>query len=389
MITYARFLAFSIIGSVMLLPLLVLPAMVGILVDEGGLSEATAGWLAALGAIGGAGISLVMAVRMHRIPPRKVAFIAITCAVILDALSAFNVGATTFFFALRLASGLATTMAYVLAIASFARFDAFERGYGLFVTLQFLISGIGLYLLPVYASEIGADGMYLIFAAAGVVALGMATFLPTTAPLQDPPGDNNRAPSRNELRVLLSVATAAAVFGFAAFEMANNAQFTFVERFGVSIGLIDEEIGYTLLIASLIGIPAAFLIVLMGDRFGILAPLGFGMGMAVVGLLIFIFDDSYTGYFIGSCFMGFSWAFCLPFIQAFLASLDREGSALAAGSTASTLGAAAGPAVAASIVGEGQYGAVFAAAIFMFAVSIALFVISRVSVARQKRVVTQ
>ena len=389
MITYARFLAFSIIGSVMLLPLLVLPAMVGILVDEGGLSEATAGWLAALGAIGGAGISLVMAVRMHRIPPRKVAFIAITCAIIFDGLSAFNVGATTFFFALRLASGLATTMAYVLAIASFARFDAFERGYGLFVTLQFLISGVGLYLLPVYASEIGADGMYLIFAAGGVVALGMATFLPRTAPLQDPPGDSTSAPERNELRVLLSVATAAAVLGFAMFEMANNAQFTFVERFGVSIGLVDEEIGYTLLIASLIGIPAAFLIVLMGDRFGILAPLGFGIAMAVLGLTIFIVDDSYTGYFIGSCFMGFSWAFCLPFIQAFLATLDREGSALAAGSTASTLGAAAGPAVAASIVGDGQYAAVFAAAIFMFAVSIALFVISRVSVARQKRVVTQ
>ena len=188
MILYARFLAFSIIGTVMLLPLLVLPAMIGVLVDEGGLSEATAGWLAALGSIGGATISLLMALRMHRLPPRKIAMMGVAAALVADAASAFFVGPTPTFFLLRIVSGIATTIAYVLAIASFARYDSFERGYGIFVTLQFIVSGLGLYILPVYSAELGVMGMYLLFALFDLLALGLASALPATPPDEDPGG---------------------------------------------------------------------------------------------------------------------------------------------------------------------------------------------------------
>ncbi|MEO0397800.1 MAG: MFS transporter [Pseudomonadota bacterium] len=379
MVLFARFLAFSVIGTAMLLPLLVLPAMVGVLVDEAGLSESSAGWLAAFGALGGAAVSFAMALRMHRLAPRRIAVIAISIAILTDVLSALNAGPTTLFFTLRLIAGIATTAAYVLAIASFARFDNYERGYGLFVTLQFIVSGFGLYILPVYSAELGAQGMFLLFALADGAALASAFLLPSAVP------QKQSAPeSRGELRVLLSVAVIAAVIGFCMFEMANTAEFTYVERFGVSIGLSDDAIGAVLLIASLIGIPGAFTIVVVGDRFGVVTPLSIGVGLAIAGLSTFIVSKSYTTYFIGSCFLGFSWAFCLPYIQAFLASLDRDGSALAAGSTASTLGAAIGPAVAAAVLGEGRYAAVFGVSILFFFVTIALFAVSRASTARPK-----
>lgn len=368
----------------MLLPLLVLPAMIGVLVDEGGLSEATAGWIASLGALGGATVSAAMALRMHQLEPRRIAMASIGVALICDGLSAHLIGPTGVFFFLRLMAGVTTTMAYVLTIASFARFENYERGYGLFVTLQFIISGVGLYILPVYSAELGADGMFYLFALCDGLALVLASQLPSKAPSRE-----NSSSQKSELTVLLSLATIAAVLGFLGFEMANTTQFTYVERFGVSIGLSNEEIGRVLLIASLIGIPGAFTIVLISDRFGVIAPLSAGIAIAIAGLITLISANSYQGYFIGSCFLGFSWAFCLPYIQAYLATLDRDGSALAAGSTASTLGAAIGPGIAAAVVGEGAYGSIFAISIAFFIVTTLLFLLSRIQINLKKELAAQ
>jgi hypothetical protein len=49
----------------------------------------------------------------------------------------------------------------------------------------------------------------------------------------------------------------------------------------------------------------------------------------------------FSEYMTGSILLGFSWAFCLPFIQGLLASMDSHGSAVAAVSGASTIGGAA------------------------------------------------
>jgi hypothetical protein len=43
---FRHFALFSIIGTVTLMPLLVLPAMIGVLVDNAGMSESSAGWSA-------------------------------------------------------------------------------------------------------------------------------------------------------------------------------------------------------------------------------------------------------------------------------------------------------------------------------------------------------
>ena len=88
-----------------------------------------------------------------------------------------------------------------------------------------------------------------------------------------------------------------AILGFAAFEAANNAQFTYIERFGVFLDVSDQKIGISLLIASLIGIPGAFSIVVIGQRYGTLGPLIFGITIAMAGLAMLLFANSYITYF--------------------------------------------------------------------------------------------
>ena len=172
---------------------------------------------------------------------------------------------------------------------------------------------------------------------------------------------------------MFTLTTIFGIIGFLLFEAANNAQFTYIERFAVSLNISDHRIGIALLLSSLIGIPGAFAIIVIGHRFGTIGPLTLGIAIAVSGLLILLNADTYIGFLAGGCCMGFSWAFCLPYIQSLLASLDRSGSAIAAGTSFSTLGSAIGPGVAAIAVGESNYGNVFVVSIVLFAATILCF----------------
>jgi predicted MFS family arabinose efflux permease len=366
-----RFGAFSIIGTVSLMPLLVLPAMIGVLVDNAGMSEQWAGWSASANFMASAVIGMLVALRVHHLNLRRLTTWALTFAIAADLASGLTAGSLTIFFAARIVAGIMLGVTYVAAVSSLARYDGFERGFGLYVTLQFIVSGLGLYVVPVYADQMGAMGLFGGFAVLDLVALGFARFLPS-----EKAASSGESESRTELNILLGLTAIMAILGFAAFEAANNAQFTYIERFGVFLDVSDRQIGFSLLIASLVGIPGAFSIVVVGQRFGTLVPLVFGIAIAMAGQAILLFADSYVAYFIGSCCMGFSWAFCLPFIQSFLATIDRKGSAIAAGTSLATLGSAIGPGLAAVVVADNAYGNVFMLSIGLFVVTLLLFVVA-------------
>ncbi|MBW2495215.1 MAG: hypothetical protein JRE43_10730, partial [Deltaproteobacteria bacterium] len=154
------------------------------------------------------------------------------------------------------------------------------------------------------------------------------------------------------------------------------AQYTYLGRLGVALAFSGEAIGAVLMIASLAGIPGAFTIIVIGNRFGTIGPLLFGIGVAIVGLVILITSGAFAWYLMAGICLGFSWAFCLPFIQSLLASLDRNGSALAAGAAAAAIGVAVGPGLAASVVEVGNYSPVFVIAIALMIVAIASFCVS-------------
>ena len=369
------FLILSLAGTIAIMPLLVLPAMVGVLVDESAMSESFAGISASVNFLGGAAIALVMAFYMHHIDLRLFTAIAFVTAALMDVVSAFSTANELVFILARIAAGVGAGGAYTCIVAAFARYRDVDRGYGIFITLQFIVSGIGLYLLPVYATSLGTKGMFLMIAGLEVLALLLVRHLPGKA-VREP----NEPFKVSELGVLLAPATLFAVLGFGLFETANTAQFTYVERLGVAIDLVDHEIGTALLVASLAGIPGAFIIVLIGDRFGRIGPLALGITISVAGLLGLIYAQGFISYQIACICLGFAWAFCLPFIQGMLALLDRNGTAIAAGAAASTVGGAAGPGIAAVIVGNGQYQNVFMTSIGLFVLCLAGFVVAGVKI---------
>ena len=174
---------------------------------------------------------------------------------------------------------------------------------------------------------------------------------------------------------MISVPAILAIIGFTVFEAANTAQFSYIERFGVISNLTEHQIGIALLVGSLLGIPGAFSIFILGDKFGLVRPLIFGFLLSISALTMLLLSSNYIIYFITSCMLGFSWSFCMPFIDSLLARIDRKGRVVAAGSSISFFGSALGPGIAAIVVSEGQYSNSFVLSIGLFLLTLLVFMI--------------
>jgi predicted MFS family arabinose efflux permease len=368
---FRQFSVLSVIGTVSFLPLLVLPAMVGVLVDEAGVSESFAGWAASANFFGFSIVALLMAFRMHQVDVRRMAIASLAIALAADAISAVLAAPTAAFLLIRFITGSASGAAQVAALSAIAHLDEAERGFGLLITLQFIVAAFGCYILPIYSAELGATGMFLLFAACDLLALVLARHLPGRAIDESTGGERG-----SERSILFAAATLLALLGYGLFETANSAQYTYLGRLGVSLAFSNHEIGTALMVASLAGIPGAFTIIVIGKRFGTIVPLAFGIGIAILGLVILITSGSFAWYLTAGICLGFSWAFCLPFIQALMASLDPNGSALAASASAASIGVAIGPGLAASVVEVGHYQPVFMIAIALMIMAMTSFFIS-------------
>ncbi len=348
------------------------PAMVGILVDHANFSESYAGWVMACGSAGSALTLIVISGYIHRINLKTLSYICLSIAVLIDIYCSLIVEPSFIFLVLRFAIGVLVTIANIAVYTSIASFSNYERGYGLFVMLQYSISGLGLYYLILYSESIGAKGLYLILALFNFLALLFVNQLPETK--SDPSMGSDKG---SEMTILLSGLALLAIFGFGLHEMAGVAQFTFIERIGVSISIENQSLSNIMLIASLLGIPGSMVCIIVGNKYGLLPPFLFGTFCCLFGMSILIMEKTYITYALRMCLIGFGWSIALPYIQSHLASIDKKGSALAAGNSFATIGAAVGAAIGASLIGQtSNYNMLLQVSILIYIFAVLLIITS-------------
>lgn len=364
------FLALSFIAVITIYPVLALPVMIGILMDHADMSSFSAGWLTSFGTLATASAGLLMSIKMDNKNLQRISRFGLIIAVAIDLLSAFTAGATIIFFFIRVIWGIGMGVTHVASIASIAHYDNYKHGYGIYVGLQFIVSGIALYIVPVYSDLMGVTGFFIGFAILDFFALLLTKFLSSE---YNQPAKESK--TKSSLGVIITVPAILAIVGFALFEAANTSQFSYIERFGVISNFTEHQIGLALLVGSLLGILGALSIFVMGDKFGLVKPLTFGFLLSMSALTMLLLSNDYTIFFITSCLLGFSWSFCMPFIDSLLAKIDRKGRVVAAGSSISFFGSALGPGMAAMVVSGDQYRNSFVLAICLFLVTLLIFVI--------------
>ena len=376
MLNSARTLALSFLGSVAILPLLVLPVMVGSLVDYLGMTESLAGWAAAAGFLGGALAAVVISLRIHHLDLRKLALYGLLVMLTCDAACIAAPSLPTWlFFALRFLSGIGAAGAYASVMSAFARTRQPDRAYGLFMAMQFAGSAIGLYGLPFLLPLAGIEGLYISFVVAEIVAVSLVSSLPDREERQA-----QVVPDIIEWRILLTRTALVCLLGIFLFEAANMAHFTYAERIGLTAGLNNGQIGAVLGIATFLGIPAALAVVWFGERWGHFVPVLIGTSCQILALVVLVFAPSAVVYILAMCMLASAWAFSLPYIHAIEAEIDPGGSVVVAGGFATSLGGFIGPAGAAMLIHPGAYSTMLisAAVALLFVIGLMRYVCARV-----------
>ena len=82
-----RITRLAVLGSISISPLLILPTMVGALVDYADFTESQAGWVAAVGSAGNALAAIMIGLRIRHLDPRKLAVAGMIALGTFDALS--------------------------------------------------------------------------------------------------------------------------------------------------------------------------------------------------------------------------------------------------------------------------------------------------------------
>ena len=369
---FSKFFIYSVIGCLTMPGVLFGPAMVGILVDQANFSESYAGWVMAYESAGSALTLIVISGYIHRINLKKLSYVCLSIAVLIDIYCSLAVEPNFIFLASRFAIGVVATIANIAVYTSIASLKNYERGYGLFVMMQYSISGLGLYYLILYSESIGAMGLYQILALLNFLALLLVNQLPNLK--NDQNADGN---TKSEVTVLLSGVAFMAIIGFGLHEMSGMTQFTFIERIGVSISIDSQSLSNIMLIASLLGIPGSMVCIILGNKFGLLPPFLFGISCCLFGMSILLIEKTFITYALRMCLIGFGWSIALPYIQSHLASIDTKGSALAAGNSFATIGGAAGAALGASLIGlTSNYNMLLQVSILIYILAIILIILS-------------
>jgi MFS family permease len=374
-----RTVLLSVLGSISLMPLLVLPVMVGSFVDHMALSDSEAGYVASAGFLGGAVAAIFISLRIHHVDMRRMAYVGLGLMILADGGSIAAAHLDFWLFvALRFFSGIGGVAAYASVMGSFAGWREPDRAYGLFMAMQFAFSAAGLFGLPWILPETGVAGILVLFTVLDILALFLVTQLPTITERR-----GTTLKDKVEWRVILAATSLLCLFGIGLFEGANMANFTYADRIGISFGLAGEQIGLVLGVATMLGIPAGFGVYFVGSRFGRFRPILVAVLVQVCALLLLLSGPGQAGYIIAMCLLAPCWGFALPYFQAIEARIDSGGSVVVAGGFATSFGGFVGPAVAASLVAPGNYGAMMLAACASLLVVIALMRVVTLRMARQ------
>jgi predicted MFS family arabinose efflux permease len=351
--------------------LLVMPFIVGAMIDAYHISEALAGRIVALQLAGMAVAAVGVSYLMSRLNRRKA--IAFSALLIVAANIACAVGHSVILLAAaRFTTGLAegTLMGIAGAIAAgTARPEKTFSAVGLAVAVA---ASIALFATP-YIVELGGRRGTFWF-----LALFAATVLPVISLI--PHRISQTVPTFGD--TVMKLNPLLALFAFAAFWAGCAGFWVYAERIGLHQGMTLTEIGFYLSIGQIAGIPGPMLVPYLARRLSL--PLLFIMAIVIdlAAGLTFVFATTGWVYSLGAALLSFWAMFLTPCFRTLMAFIDRSGTVVAASVAFFTIGYGAAPLIVGFFLVPDQGYAPVAIICTIF------FILSVISVIRPARKVT-
>jgi len=317
----------------------IMPAVINGLKEGLHFSNQQAGFVSSANLYGAALGALSAVFLIKRINWKSWAYSLLMALIIID-LSCIFIENPTMMILIRAIHGLTGGLLVGIGFAIISRTREADKTFGYLLLIQWGLGGLGIMYLPALVPEYGTSALFISLMTFTVVTLFMLPFLPNYS-VTNSRDEQQQVTEIKRKPLLMNLLT---IF---LFQAANMGLFAYMISLGKAEGLPLEFMSNSLGIASWVALFGAFLVIVIGTKFGRALPLIFAILLTALCSWLLHFSEIAEVYLITNIIIGVTWAFVLPYLFGICAELDKAGQMAAMGGFASKMGLASGPMVAA------------------------------------------
>lgn len=325
----------------------IMPAVINGLKEGLDFSNQQAGFVSSANLYGAALGALSAVFLIKRINWRAWAYVLLVMLVAIDFSCIFISNANTMI-AVRAIHGLTGGLLVGIGFAIISRTREADKTFGYLLLIQWGLGGLGIMYLPRLVPDFGTSALFVSLIAFTLVTLVMLPFLPDYR-IKDHK-DKNAIDSVIKVKPL--ALNLLAIFFFQA---ANMGLFAYMISLGKAGGLSLDFMSNSLAIASWVALLGAFLVIIIGTKYGRTLPLVSAVLLTALCSWMLHFSTNEQVYLIANIIIGVTWAFVLPYLFGICSALDKAGQMAALGGFASKMGLASGPLAAALMLTGDNY----------------------------------
>jgi len=351
--------------------IILMPLIVGGLVDSYGFSEQQAGAIATA-----EGIGLVLGLLTAAFWVRSVNWrIALLAG--LAVYAALNFGSSliegyTGILALRFLSGFVGGGVFAIIVAALGDNREPDRAFGIAQAVQGLVMGLLFAGAPILMAASGINTLFYLMAGLAVVTM---VFLPRF-PRRGVSNYGTEFPEKvDPSSGPVPIAMYFGLFGGFVYYLAVFGFWGFIERMGMQAGLEDSTVGYALGISQLAAIFGALLAAGAAQRFGRFLPLLIALLGQLWVLWVLVGQFSSWSFYVGACAYQGLYVMATSYQLGVIAHLDSKGKFIVVMTALQGLGAALGPSIAAALINDGDYSGINTASAVALVLSLGLFLV--------------
>ncbi len=329
--------------------IILMPMLVGGVIDDFGFTEQQAGYIASLEGMGLVVASLLATFWIRKVSWTTALLVGFVTTALLNILSA-NI---TDFYPLLIArflAGMTAGTVFAVTVAALGDNRQPDQAFGIAQVVQGAFMFVAFAAAPYILEQWTVSGLYYMLAAASVLMVFTLSRYPSAGAERDidSMGSNTDVKSHTGLIWLGLIASFlffSNIFGF----------WTYIERIGQAAGLSTETIGIALGLSQFAAIVGAGVAAIASDRYGRAVPLLIVLVGQMVVLWLLVGQFSSFTFYLGVGLFQALFVMANSYQLGVIAKMDIKGNFLVLVTGFQGLGAAIGPAIAASMISDGSY----------------------------------
>ncbi len=338
--------AATVLGTVGASTILVMPGLLGVIVTALGLSESQLGFVASVDIFTFAIATGLTALLIGRYNWRVLAGIGLG---ILAAGNLASMFAGTYEAMLwsRCLAGVGEGVAVGVSFAALGATRNPDRSFGIYLVFALIFSAAALYVFPYLVEFWGHTSVFVFLI---TLCLLNILLLPALTPQSKVHIGHVDASEEHVIPYRL------VGIGFVMvtlFFIAQGAVWSYLERIGAANALDPKIIGGALALSALAGVMGAGLATLLGDKYGRILPISFGLVVQSISMLMLTTGLTEFEFYCAVMMFNFSWNLCQPYFSGIMAEFDPQGRVVVLMGSIQTIGVAVGPFLAALLIMSG------------------------------------